>query len=247
MKRLALISLLFSSSAFASGLDDLRTALAPLQGQGALRGAYEARETRHMLDAKPAKAPETVAASALVAEDANGLEIRWDRALLKRASEEGSLGKGAKRKEGLNLLIGSTSAPRVAQALNYAPQLLQYLATAQLRGERMDAWNGKPARLIEVLVVPEEEENSKVSIKDNSHVARIWLGPDNLPLGATIVHNVKASIMVFLTYEKSSKEELTFSVAANRLVVTKREDAGKEKGPGMDSTFRHLYFFTPKA
>ena len=246
MKRFALISLLMTQSAFASGLDDLRSALVPLQGQGALRGAYEARETRTLLDEKPAKPPETVSASALVEEDANGLEIRWDRTLLKRASDEGSMSKGAKRKVALSQLIGSTTAPRVSQAVNYAPYLLQYLATGTLRGERMDAFNGKPARLIEVMVVPQEEENSKVSIKDNSHIAQIWLGPDNLPLAATIQHSIKASLMVFLSYEKSSKEEMTFAVAANRLVVLKREDAGKEKGPGMDSTFRNLYTFTPK-
>lgn len=247
MKYAALLAFAFTNTAFANGLDDLKAALAPLQGQGALRGAYEARETRHLLDAKPAKGPETVTALAHVAEDASGLEIRWDRALLKRAADEGSMAKGARRKEALNQLIGSTTAPRVAQAVNYAPRLLQYLATGTLRGERMDAWNGKPARLIEVVVVPQEAENDKVSIKENTHVAQIWLGADNLPLAATIQHNVKASLMVFMSYEKSSKEEMSFGVAANRLVVLRREEAGKEKGPGMDSEFRNHYTFTPKA
>jgi hypothetical protein len=247
MKRVALISLLIANSAAASGLDDLRTALAPLQGQGALRGAYEARETRNVLDAKPLKGPETVTANAQVSDDPSGLEIRWDRALLKRAADEGSMVKGAKRKEALSQLIGSTTAPRVALAVNYAPKLLQYLASAQLRGERMDAFNGKPARLIEVLVVPQEAENDKVSIKENTHVAHIWLGTDNLPVAATIQHTVKASFMVFMSYEKTSKEEMTFGTAANRLVVLKREEAGKEKGPGMDSEFRNHYTFTPKA
>lgn len=247
MKYAALLALVFTHTAFANGLEDLRTALAPLQGQGALRGAYEARETRQLLDAKPAKGPETVSVLAQVEEDAGGLEIRWDRALLKRAAEEASMAKGARRKEALNQLIGSTTAPRVAQALNYAPQLLQYLGTGTLRGERMDAYNGKPARLIEVVVVPQEAENEKVSIKENTHVARIWLGADNLPLAANISHSVKASFMVFMSYEKTSKEEMAFAVAANRLVVLKREEAGKEKGPGMDSEFRNQYTFTPKA
>jgi hypothetical protein len=247
MKYAALLALVFTHTAYANGLEDLRTALAPLQGQGALRGAYEARETRHILDAKPAKGPETVSVLAQVEEDAGSLEIRWDRALLKRAAEEASMVKGAKRKEALNQLIGSTSAPRVAQAVNYAPRLLQYLSTGTLRGERMDAWNGKPARLIEVVVVPQEAENDKVSIKENTHVAQIWLSADNLPLAANISHNVKASFMVFMSYEKTSKEEMAFAVAANRLVVLKRDEAGKEKGPGMDSEFRNQYTFTPKA
>ncbi|MES2153216.1 MAG: hypothetical protein V4508_25840 [Pseudomonadota bacterium] len=249
MKTTALIALLLVGPASANGLDDLRAALAPLQGQGALHGIYEARESRTELDAKPAKAPETVSASAQVDEDANGFQIRWDRALLKRAAEESNPAKGVKKNENLTQLIGSSSATRVANALNYAPQLLKFLANGQLKSERADTWQGKPARLIEVQIVPQEEDNDKVKVKvkDNTHLANIWLSADGVPLAANVSHSIKASFMIFLSFEKTSKEEMNFAVVANRLVVLKREEHGKQKAPGTDSEFKNSYTFSPKA
>ncbi len=247
MKSLPLLALLIANCALANGLDDLKTALAPLQGQGALRGTYEAKETKTNLSDKPAKPAESATASALVDEDASGFQIRWDRALLKRAADEASPARGASKKEALNALIGSSSAPKVAQAVNYAPRLLQYLATGTLKSERADTYQGKSARVLEVMITPQEEENDKVKVKENSHLARIWVGADGLPLAATIDHSIKVSMMVFLSYEKASKEEMTFGVMANRLVLLKREDQGKEKGLGNESQYRNLYTFTPKA
>ncbi len=247
MKFAALLVLLLSQAAHANGLEDLKTALATLQGTGAMRGTFDVRETRTDLDAKPAKGPESAAVSALVEEDGNGLAIRWDHGLLKKVADEAKLPKDKKRPMGVSDIMGQISARSVAQAVNYAPNLLQYLQNGQLRAERMDAYNGKPARLIEVLVTPPNPDADKVKMKDNSHVARIWLSPDNLPLAATIYHTIKASFMVFLSFEQSSKEEMTFSVQANRLLVLKRDDAGKEKGPGSESEYRRQVTFIPKA
>lgn len=247
MKYVIVLTMLLGGSAGATGLDDMRSALTALQGQGSLRGAYEVKETKTDLDAKPAKGPETTIAAALLTEDAHALEIRWERALLKRAAEESSPAKGAKRKDALTQLIGQSSAPRMAQVLNYAPRLLQSLSISQLKSERMDTYQGKPARLIEVVFTPQEVPNENVKIKDNTIVAQFWLGADGVPLAASTVHTIKAKFMVFMSYDKVTREELTFSVVANRLVVLKRESQGKEVGPAMDTEFHNLYTFTPKA
>ncbi len=247
MKFSALLALLLASPAFANGLDDLKTALAPLQGQGAaLRGVYEAKLHKTDLE-KAAKPPESATASAQVDEDASGLQIRWERALLKRAIDEASPAKGAKKAEALASLISSSSALRVAQAVNYAPKFLESLAFSQLTSERTDTYQGKPARLIELNITPPDDGDSKVKIKENMHVARVWLSAEGMPLAATVSHNIKASFMMFMSYEKANKEEFTFAVVANRLVVLKREDQGTEKGFGNESQYRNLYTFTPKA
>lgn len=247
MKYAVIVAALLAGPAWANGLDDMKAALAPLQGQGTLRGAYEVRETRTDLDAKPAKGPETVMAAAQVVDDPAGLEIRWDRGLLKRAADEASLAKGAKRKEALSQLIGASSAPRLAAAMNYAPRLLQSLAISQFKSERMDTYQGKPARLVELVMTPQEEAHDKVSIKENTIEARFWLGPDGVPLAAVTKHTIKAKLMVFMSYEKTTKEEFTFAVVSNRLVVLKRETEGKEKGPGSENEFKNVYTVTPKS
>lgn len=235
-----------SGAAYANGLEDMRAALSALQGLGTLNGAYEVKETRTNHAAKPARGAETVMAAAQVADGMGALEVRWDKGLLKRASEEASPAKGAARREGLSNLIGQTTAVRIANAVNYAPRLLQSLALARLRTERMDSYRGKPARLIEVVMTPEEVPNDAIAIKDNTIVAQYWLGPDNLPLAAVTNHVIDAKFMVFMTYNRSVREEHSFGVLANRLVLLKREAAGKEKGPGIDNEFSNVYTFTPK-
>lgn len=246
MKYLVIMGLLAAGPACAGGFDDMKTALGLLQGQGTLRAAYEARETHTEFDAKPLKGPETAMVVAQVEDDPTGLEIRWDRGLLKRAADESSVAKGAKRKQALSQLVGSSSAPRLAMAMNYAPRLLQSLSIAQFKSERADTYQGKPARLVELVMAPQEEVNQNVSIKENTIEARFWLGPDGVPLGAVTTHTIKAKLMVFMSYEKTTKEEYTFGVVNNRLVVLKREMQGKEKGPGTENEFKNLYTMTPK-
>ena len=113
MKYAALLALLFANAAWANGLDDLRSALGTLQGQGSLRGAFEAQQSRQDLDGK--KAPENASASAQVEEDANGLVIRWDRSTLKRANDEAHPPKGGKRSETfLFFIVGSSRNTAIA-------------------------------------------------------------------------------------------------------------------------------------
>lgn len=245
MRYAALLVLLLSNAACASGLDDLRTALGTLQGQGSLRGTFEARQFKQEVDSK--KGPESAAASAQVEEDASGLEIRWDRATLKRAAEEASPPKGAKRSESLSTLIGTSSALRVSNLVNYAPAFLRALDGAQLKSEHADTYQGKPARVLELTLVERAPDDQHVSMKENTHTAQVWLGADNLPLAATVAHKRKAKVMVFLSFEQQAKEDFVFGVTANRLIVLKREEQGTAKGIGSDAQYRNTYSFTPKA
>lgn len=245
MKYAALLALLFANSAFANGLDDLRGALAALQGQAALRGTFEARQQTVEVDGKD-KTPEAASATAQVEEDASGLQVRWDRAVLKRANEQAWAAKGGKKGQALSTLIGSTSALRLANALNYAPALLHALEGAQLKSERSDTWQGKPARLLELSLIEPAPDEDKVKMKVSTHTARIWLGADGAPLAATVTHTRKASVMVFLSFEQEAREEFVFSVVANRLVVLKRDEQGTAKGLGSTNQYRNGYTFTPK-
>jgi hypothetical protein len=245
MRYAALLVLLFASSAFANGLDDLRTALAALQGQGALRGSFEARQQSTDLDGKD-RTPDSASAVAQVEEDATGLQVRWDRSVIRRANEQAWAAKGGKKGQALSTLIGSTSALRVAGAVNYAPALLHALDGAQLKSERSDSWQGKSARVLELSLVEAAPAEEKIKMKESTHTAQIWLGADGAPLAATVVHKRKASVMVFLTFEQEAREEFVFSVVANRLVVTKRDEQGTAKGLGSTAQYRNGYTFTPK-
>lgn len=243
MKAAALAVLLLSNSACANGLDDLKAALAPLQGQGALRGVYEAREQKTDQEKAGAK-PELVQLSAQVEDDATGLQLRWDRALLRRAAEEAA--KGGRRNEVLTRAISANSGMRVAASVNYAPKLLQMLANCQLTLERADTWQGRPARLLELKLAPPLDSDDRIKVKESSHLAQVWLDADGTPLGATLSQKIRLSVMVFLSAERASRDELSFIVQANRLVLLRREEQGSEKNSAGESVFRNLYTFTPK-
>lgn len=47
MKYLLMAGMLLAAHAAASGLDDMKAALAPLQGMAPMRGAYEVHATRN--------------------------------------------------------------------------------------------------------------------------------------------------------------------------------------------------------
>ena len=246
MKLAALLALLFVTPAFAfaNGFDDLKTALALLQGQGVLRGIYEAKELRTEMEKDVAKPGSTGLASALVEDDTAGLQIRWDRALLKRAADEAMPLKGGKKSEVIAAAIGSSSGIQIAEAVNFAPRLLTMLTRSQLKRERAEPFQGKPARLLE-LNYPEHFAQEKVSLKNNSRTIQVWLGENNLPLGATITRAIKGSFMLFFSFENTSKEDLTFSVHANRLVLLRKVDQGSVKSSAGDNQYRNTYTFTP--
>lgn len=244
MKYAALLAFLFANAAWANSLDDMRNALGSLQGQGALRGTFDARQSKQEVDKD--KAPETANASAIVEDDGGSLTIRWDRATLKRAAEEADPPNKGKPKQMLSSVLGSSSALCIGSAVNYAPAFLRALDGAQLKSERADTFQGRPARLLELALVERNPDDEHVSMKESVHIAKVWVGADNVPLAASITHKRKAKVLVFLSFEQQSKEDFAFSVANNRLVVLKREEQGTAKGLGSDGQYHNTYSFTPK-
>jgi hypothetical protein len=241
----AVVALLLSGQAFANGLDELRTALSTLQGQGSLRGLYDTRTST--TDKDKAKGTESAAASANVEEDANGVEIRWDRNLLKQAFDQANPPQGVKKQEALQQLINGTSPMKLQQTLNYAPRLLVYLKGATLKAERPETYQGKPARALDLVLQPPEIGSSQVSVKESVVTGTIWINAEGVPLAASVSHKFKGSAMVFLSFEDAAKRDYVFTTVANRLVVLKYEEQGARKNPGGDSTYKVSTTFTPKA
>lgn len=241
MKYAALLALLLSGTAAASTMAELKSTLAGMQGQGSLRGTFESRQTKTGEDSPR---PETITVSVKVEDAAGELRIGWDRALLQKAVEA-SL-RSPKPDSELTMAINGNSANRISAAVNYASRLLNIVSTGQVKAERMETWQGKPARVIEVAYTAPVDANNSLKIKENSHTAKVWLGADGVPLGATLSHSVRASFMVFISFEEKSTESFTFSNMGNRLVALRREEQGMRKGAGQDGTFKNLYTFTPQ-
>lgn len=246
MRFLALILLALAAPVSATSLDELKDALRALPAPAPLQGVYEAKQWREDLN-KKGRPPETVSASVHIDADSDGLLLRWDAATLKRASEETRAGRQALGTDPLCALIAAASALRLEQTINYGPSLLKVLDIAELRGERADSYQGKPARLLDIVVPEADPEDDKIRMKENSRLLQVWLGEDHLPLAMTITRKVRARVMVFLSVESSSREEISFGVLANRLVLLKRDEQGSTEGPGNSSRYHNSFVFLPAA
>lgn len=244
MRYAVLLALLFANAAWANGLDDLKATLGTLQGQGVVRGTFEARLSKQEIG--NGKAPESANAAAYVEQDGGNLSVRWDRATLRRANDESHPANNGKPKEMLSTLLGSSSALRIDDCVNHAPGLLRALDGAQLKSERSDTYQGKPVRVLELSLVERAPDDEHVNMKESLHTATVWLGQDNVPLAATITHRRKAKVLVFLSFEQQEKEDFVFNHVANRLVIAKRDDQGTAKGLGSDGQYHNTYSFTPK-
>jgi hypothetical protein len=245
MKYAALLVLLFANAAWANGLDDLRTAIGSLQGQGTVRGTFEARQSKQEVD--KSKAPEAADAMAQVEHDGTSLTVRWDRSTLKRANDEANPPYNGKPKETLSTVVGTSSALRIEDCVNHAPGLLRELDGAQLKSERSDTFQGKPVRVLELALVERAPDDEHINMKESLHTATVWLGQDNIPIKATVIHRRKAKVLVFLSFEQQVKEDFVFTQVANRLVIVKRDEQGTAKGLGSDGQYHNTYSFTPKA
>jgi hypothetical protein len=239
MKR-TLLGLALALTLQANGLDELKAALSRLQGQGTLKGTYEVSAWSRGGKGKEIEEA-TGKAMAWAEEDASGLTLRWDRALLRRAEEEGKASKAAKRTDSAALGLESLSAPKVSAALNFAPKLAQLLATAQVKGEGAE---GAAAHWIDLQLTPPEADK-ETKAKENTYTVRIRVGADGLPFAASFTRAIKASVM-FISMEMNTTEELTFSVLANRLVVLRKEERMATKTLGMELQQRTIATFAPK-
>ncbi len=239
----ASLALLLTASLGASSMDDLKASLAKLQGQGALRGTYQVNAWSRGGKGKDLQETKGTA-SAWVEEDASGLRIQWDRSLLQRAEAEAGSSKGPKKAGSPILGIESASVLKIYGAMNYAPKLARLLASGQLKRERSDVFQSQPARLLEVQLPPPDADDEDKP-KESTYTAKIWLDPEGLPLGATLVHTLKASLL-FISAVQSMTEELAFSRVADRLVVVRREESQSGKGMGFELQTRTISTFTIK-
>jgi hypothetical protein len=242
MKYLALMALLFAHACYANGLDDLRGALGTLQGKSTLRGTFDARQQ----STEKGKATEAAHARAFVEEDENSLQVRWDRSLLKRANDEARPPKGTKKHDALSALIGTASAVRMSNAMNYAPIFLKSLEDGELKSEKADTWQGRPVRLLELSLVEPNPDEEHVKIKESTHLAQVWMASDGTPLAARITHKRRASVMLVISFEQEAREDFVFVVVGNRLVVRQRDEQGTASGLGTEAEYRNTYIFQPK-
>jgi hypothetical protein len=244
MKKLTLLFLLLAANASASGLDDLRTALASLSGDGSVRGTLQVRTEHSDNDGKgPGKSLARAAAS--VEDDAAGLRLAWDRSLMQCATEEKDASAG---EEGEADALEAASATRIARSLHFAPHLLQMLKGATLKGERTTTVQGKPARELWLELPPVKLEHPEGV--ETAHALQVWIDADGMPTAAMQGWRIMLRLDGVVRSDMKMKRQFSFAHIGSRLVLLRDDEENRSEHSGLDRRYeaqRHDTFtFTPQ-
>ncbi|MBV8517486.1 MAG: hypothetical protein JO197_08810 [Acidobacteria bacterium] len=120
-----------------------------------------------------------------------------------------------------------------ADAIDFAPTLLQLLDGATLASDKTSAWQGKPARAITFRLADRRESDvGKETIAENR--LTLWVGTDLIPLGAEHVRSSKFSFLIFHG-EATTRRLWTLARLGDRLVRVRRESSESGSGMGQKS------------
>lgn len=215
----------------ANGLDDLRGALHKLQGAEPVKATLEHSFWRQTTDdKKPVVSQGKV--SAQLEEGPQGLRVTWSKPTLQQAARElAAQEKEPDRPAPTRTALRNLDPVETAESLNHAEALLRDLAQAQLQEERTEAWQGRPARLLVLKLTPKIPEAQRKYLKELKVDAKVWVGPDGLPLAFASTVAYKGSRM-FISFEGGSSQERLFARAGARLVVTRSTSEDRSAGLG---------------
>ncbi len=232
--RLPILLLFMVLSMRANGLDDLREALHKLQGTEPVKALLEHSFWRQVTDDKtPVISQGRI--SAHIEDGPQGMRVTWSKPTLQQAERELS----AQEKEP-DLTTPTRTALRnidpleAAESLNHAEALMRDLSQAQLLEEKSESWQGRPAKLLVLKFTPKLPESQKKYLKEVKVQAKVWIGPDGLPLAFSSSVAYKGSRM-FISFEGGHSQELQFVRAGNRLVVARATSEDYNSGFGASS------------
>lgn len=229
--RLPILVLSLTLPLAANGLDDLRSSLQKLPGGDPVKATLEHSFWRQTTeDKKPVVSQGKV--SAQLEEGPQGLRVTWSKPTLQQAARELAVQeKEPDRPAPTRSALRNLDPVETAESLNHAEALLRDLAQAQLQEERAETWQGHPARLLVLKLTPRIPEAQRKYLKELKVDARVWVGPDGLPLAAATTVAFKGSRM-FISFEGGSSQERQFAKVGGRLVVTKATSEDRSAGLG---------------
>jgi len=216
----------------ADSLAELKGTLARLNGQDPLKAKVEYQFWSKQGDEKKPEITEGKATT-FVEDGPQGLKMSWSRGLIQAASQEAKAkALDPEKKTPTRRAIEGLKAIEVNDYLNGAEELLRTLEQSQLLEEKVETWQGKPARLLQLKVTPRLGQQDRKYIKEMEATAKVWIGADGLPLAAESQFKMKGRALLVISFEQQQKEMFQFQRAGNRLVVVHHVQENSGSGGG---------------
>lgn len=214
----------------ADPLAVLAAALSALPGAQPVKARVEHRHTASQGD-DPPRPEGTVTATALSGSD--GLQVTFGRELLAEADrEEARLAGQPDAPTPVRDALFDLRIQALARVLDAGPELLRTVRGAELLEVREERLDGAPARLLVLRVTPPMGARERRYVKEVAATARVWLGPDGLPVAAEQEVKATGRIFIFVSFEIVQRERLRLARAGDRLVATRREAEQRSQGAG---------------
>jgi len=212
-------------------LAQLVSALARLPARTPVRARVEHRVTFTQGDDE--RAPPAGTATATASSGPDGLRVAWTPSLLARAeAEERERLQNPDAHTPTRDAVGDLRTLALDRALDAVPEMLRSIYDAKVLEDGVEPFEGAPTRVLLLQVKPVIAARDRKYVRDVEATARIWLGPDGLPLAADRHVLLKGRIFLIITFEIEQKERLRFARSGDRLVVVRQESESRSAGAG---------------
>lgn len=217
----------------ADGLADLKAALSRLQGQSPLKATIELKSVRRLGEGKELE--ESSAHASLSVEDgARGMQVFYSKETLMRAEAEArAKGKDPKNKTptvtALSELSTAELRPMVAAVLGLSRQIEEGI----FKGEKLDTYNGKPARLLSFeFSMDRLTERERKYVKKMESTLDLWIAADGTPLASNFRQSGSGRAFVVVSFEQKYDEDSIFGLSGDRLLLMRKESRLSSSGAG---------------
>ena len=179
------------------------------------------------------KTPPAGMAAATASSGPEGLRVTWSPSLLARAeAEERERLQNPDAPTPTRDAIGDLRTLGLARALDAVPEMLRSLYDARVLEDGVEPFEGAPTRVLLLQVKPAIASRDRKYVKEVEATARVWLGPDGVPLAADRRVLLKGRIFLIITFEIEQRELLRFGRSGDRLVVFRHESDSRSAGAG---------------
>jgi hypothetical protein len=218
----------------ADPIGDVRAALSRLTAHEPIRATYElqrsvANEGKFDNDTFNGKAVVELEG------EAGGFRVVIPRPLLDQiAREQEAKSQDVDRPTPTVSALSQVDPVETVDAIDFAPTLLRMLLGAKLVSDAPNTFQGKPARAMILRLADRIEKENAGRVKISENRLTLWLGPDNVPLGAERIVNAKFSFLIFKG-ESKQKKSWYFAQVGDRLVRVRHESTDSGSGMGQKS------------
>ncbi len=234
-------------TAEADTLSDLRGLLAR-QSQGPVKALVEVKSLSRNGEGKELE-EQSGEAAVQIEDGPQGLRVTYPRELLQKVeTEEQARARDPKSKTVTLSGMGKLDTANLRELLNPAAKLARLLNRAKLKGEKAEAWQGKPATLLSFELEKEKLTGKAADfIKNYSGTLELWVGAQGVPLAAKVREAVSGRAFIVFSFEQQGEEEHQFGFVADRLVMFRSESRNQGSGTIGKNESRVTHLLKPQA